>query len=1207
MKLESILKTMRLRKHNIILCSAFLATATMVAGVAVGAEKPKPEAQSPAGRAGPTGNLGAGSAGSLRRSEKATPAPAAKVAASRRSFDFNRDIAPIFKVSCNACHGAEKQEGHLRLDSDAAVLEGGVSGKAVIPGNSKDSLLVKRLRGSSDGPGMPLGADPLPADRIKLIRDWIDHGSFAMGESINSKAAPQPEAAHPEAPREYPLFAGKIRPILAGHCYQCHGPDVQQNELRVDSLVSILKGSANGKVVVPGNSDHSPLLRRLLGLDRPRMPYGSPPLSENEINLIREWINLGAPGPDATEPILAAKPVMHWAFAKPVRPELPKVKIESWCRNPIDYFTQARLEMEGVPFSPEASRETLIRRLSLDLIGLPPTPQEVDAFLADKTPDAYERLVDRLLASPHYGERWARPWLDLARYADSNGYEADPLRVAWKWRDWVINALNQDMSYKEFTIEQIAGDMLPNPTTDQLVATGFHRNTMLNKEGGVDREEYRWYSLVDRVSTTANVWLGITLECAQCHNHKFDPFTQKDYYRFLAFFDNAQYKLVDLGQGEGYIEEPEIELPTSEQEAKSKELKAEIAKLQTVLNTQTPQLDAAEAQWEGEMKSADAKWTVLRPSRLESAGGATLTVLEDQTVLAGGKNPEADTYVIETKSELSKITGIRLEVMNDPSLPQGGPGRDPEGNFLLTEFEVGEAAADKPQVVQKVVFKSAVANESQEGYNISNLVKSDPEARGWAIDASPTKVPLRRQAVLVPDKPFGFEHETLLTIRLKHNLRRATRTIGRFRISVTATSDPESIVRVPARLLPVLDTPVPQRTKEEKESLAAVFRSLAPLLKPQRDRLAELQKAVEKLGIATAMTMKDRQSFERPSTYLHIRGSYLNKGDMVYADVPASLPPLPKNVMPNRLGLASWLVDESNPLTARVEVNRIWETLFGRGMVETSENFGTQGSPPTHPELLDWLATEFMRQGWSMKKLIRLIVTSSTYRQSSRVTPELIERDPYNKLLTRGPRFRMEAETVRDIALAASGLLSPKLGGPGVFPYQPEGIWDRPYSEDKWVMSQGEDHYRRGIYTFIRRTAPYPSLTVFDAPSRESCTVRRVRTNTPLQALTTLNDPTFFEAAGALAKRIMTEAGPDPSSRATHGFRLCVTRQPAAKELEQILAFHDQQLDRFRKDPKAAGAVVKAVTNPPSDPADLAAWTMVSNALLNLDETITKE
>jgi hypothetical protein len=1151
-------------------------------------------------------------AGALRaaKPQAAGQANAGQTTAPSKTIQFDRDVIPVLQSSCVPCHGPEKHEGQLRLDSEEAILRGGVSGKVIIPGNGQESLLVKRLLGVAGAPRMPLGGDPLSAEKIALIRAWIQQGSFTSAPPHDFPAAVKPPASHPSATIGSVVFASQIRPILAARCYPCHGPEVQQNGLRLDSLEAILAGSTNGKVIIPGDSQKSHLVRRLLGLERPQMPYGAPPLSAEQIDLVRKWVDEGAAGSGSglIEAAAAAGSVKHWAYVKPERPEVPQVKNAAWCRNSIDNFIMARLEKEGLSHSAEADRITLRRRLNLDLVGLPPTIEEVDAFLADKSPNAYEKVVDSLLASPHYGERWAQPWLDYARYADSHGFEKDPLRVAWEWRDWLINALNQDMSFKEFTIEQLAGDMLPNPTQQQLVATGFHRNTMLNYEGGVDREEYRWYSLIDRVNTTASVWLGVTLECAQCHNHKFDPFTQKDFYRMLAFFDNNQHQILELGQGEGHDQEPEIELPTSEQEAHSKVLRDHIAQVQTVLNTQTPELDAAQAEWEAKMKKADDEWTVLRPSHADSVGGATLRVLEDGSVLASGKDSEPETYLIEAETALPKITGLRIEVLNDPSLPHGGPGRDPEGNFVLNVVDVTEAPAAKPQAVEKVVFKAAFGNESQKGYDISNLVpKEERWGTGWAIDSSASKVPLRRQAALIPDKPFGFEGRTLLNIRLKQYMRRPTRNLGRFRLSVTSITEPQSIVRIPARVLPALDITPAERNKEQKEALSAVFRSVTPLLKEQRDRLSELQKEFDRLGIATAMIVRERQGFERPWTYVHIRGSFLNKAEKVYADVPASLPPLPKDVMPNRLGLALWLVDENNPLTARVQVNRIWEAIFGHGIVETSENFGRQGTLPTHPELLDWLATEFVRQDWSMKKMIRLIVTSSTYRQSSRVTPDLLERDPYDKLLERGPRFRVEAETVRDIASAASGLLSLKIGGPSVFPYQPEGVWDRPYSDEKWVMSEGEGRYGRGIYTFMRRTAPYPSLTVFDAPSRELCTIRRVRTNTPLQALTTLNDSAFFDAARALAKKMMLEGGADPPARATYGFRRCISRRPTASELDHLLAYYRQQQAHFESDPKAASEVVKNFENPSSNVADQAAWTLVANVLLNMDETITKE
>jgi mono/diheme cytochrome c family protein len=1141
--------------------------------------------------------LAAGAAQIVSQSQAAAPKPPARIT-------FARDVAPIFQKNCIACHGSVKPQGGLRLDSEAATLKGGESGKVIVPGDSEKSPLVKRLLGVGEAARMPMGADPLPASQIKLIRAWIDQNSFVIPkEPARTPAAPV--AAHPRE-NGSGIYAAEIRPILAARCYSCHGPELQQNGLRLDSLEAILKGSTNSSVVMPGDSEKSPLVRRILGLDRPRMPYGGPPLPADDVELIRKWIDQGARGPDPGGLLAATQPVKHWAYVKPVRPDVPTVKNAAWCRNPIDNFVLARLEKENLRPTSEAGKEMLIRRVSLDLIGLPPTPEEVDAFLADHSPQAYEKVVDRLLASPHFGERWAAVWLDLARYADTHGYEKDLRRTMWKYRDWVINAFNEDMSFREFTLEQLAGDMLPQPTNEKLIATGFSRNAMTNMEGGVDPEEYYWYTQVDRVNTTATVWLGSTLGCAECHNHKFDPFTQKDYYRFLAFFAGESYE-VDHSGGDTYAREPMIELPTPEQTAKSKELRGEIAKLQTVLDTPTPALAAAQAQWEQDIKAAEAKWTVLQPSHYVSQGGATLQVLPDGSLLAGGKNPDADSYEISASTDQVGITGVRLEVMRDPSLPAGGPGRDHDGNFFLSDFEVQAAPAEKPASLQKIVFKEAAADESQSGYGFDNLVNDKPRPKGWGIDTSDDKSTTIRRGVLTPDKPFGFAGGTVLTIRLKHDMAFSKCGIGRFRISVTTMADPRVVVSVPARLRNVLDLPPTQRMEKPAADLAAAYRAIAPLLQPTRDKKKGLETEVSKLGIATTLVMGENDSFERPCTNLHIRGSFLSVGDKVCAGVPFILNPLPDDQMPNRLGLANWLVSDDNPLTARVTVNRYWEQLFGRGIVETSEDFGTQGSPPTNPLLLDWLATEFMRDGWSMKKMLRLIVTSATYRQSSHATPELAEKDPYNLLLARGPRFRVPAEMVRDMALEAGGLLSPKMGGPSVFPFQPAGVWDRPYNDDQWEESKGEDAYRRSLYTFIRRTSPYPSWTTFDAPTREFCTVRRVRTNTPLQALTTLNDPAFFAAAQALGRKILQDSGPGAAARATYGFRRCLTRPPTAQELDRILAYYRHEVAYFQNETKAASEVAKGYTGPPASLPEAAAWTMVSNVLLNLDEAITKE
>lgn len=1132
-------------------------------------------------------------------------------ASGSEAVHFSSDIAPIFQQWCAKCHSGDNAMGRLRLDSEAAILRGGVSGPAIVPGKSAASLLVKRILGLTEGARMPMNGDPLSSGHVKLIQRWIDQGDFT-GVEASDKGAPgtgrdESVQVNSAASDRSPLFATKVRPILASRCYGCHGSEVQQNGLRLDSLANLLKGSESGKIVVAGHSDQSRIIRRLTAKERPLMPYGGPPLSNEEIAVIRQWIDAGARGPDSSAAIPSIKALRHWAYTKPMRSPIPEVENAAWCRNPIDNFILSKLEKSGLQPSEEADKATLIRRVYLDVIGLPPSPQEVDAFLSDKSPNAYEKLVDRLFGSPRYGERWARHWLDLARYADSNGYEADRRRTAWEYRDWLIRALNQDMSFREFTIEQIAGDMLPNPSQDQLIATGFNRNSMLNQEGGVDPEEYYWYSLVDRTNTTASVWLGLTLGCAQCHNHKFDPLTQKDYYRFLAFYSNSEYK--EGPEGDRWVREPELELPTPDQEKKSGELRGRIAELQKVLDTQTPQLDAAQKSWEAEMRVGDQRWTTLLPDRYESAGGAAMTSLPDGSILAAGKNPQADTYILVARSEDKLITGIRIEVLGDSRLPNGGPGRDPEGNFFLSRFEMQIAPAGDPDRKQLVNWKDAAADESQEDYNIKRIVqrseRDEDRVRGWAIDAS-THSP-RREAVFVPEKPFGFPGGTILTITLKHEMRHASRNIGRFRLSVTTSDAPEFVVKIPARSRPLLDVPEQKRTTEETQKLAAAHRAVAASLEPTRKQIAKLQEELENLGIVTAMIMRERSGIARPAAYIRERGSFTSKGDLVYADVPSVLGPLPETAVPNRLALAQWLVSDDNPLTARVTVNHFWEAIFGHGIVETAEDFGSQGDLPSHPELLDWLATEFEQKGWSMKAIQRLMVTSATYRQSSHVTSELLARDPYNKLYARGPRFRVEAEMVHDIVLSAGGLLSSKMYGPSVFPYQPEGILDLPYNDEKWIESKGDDRYRRAIYTMIHRSAPYPSLSTFDAPSRETCTVRRVRTNTPLQALAVLNDPYFFDAARAMAKRMLSEGGTSTKECATYGFRLAVSRQPKQSELDQILDFYNQELAAYQLDPQAAMKTVNekpaSMTNAPV----LAAWTMVANVLLNMDETISKD
>jgi len=1021
-------------------------------------------------------------------------------------------------------------------------------------------------------------------------------------------------------------FKRQIEPIFARSCYQCHGAKKAMGQLRLDDQQSAMKGGISGASIVPGNSRQSLLMKRILGEgNEARMPMGSDPLKPAQIALIRRWIDQGAHWSNSESAIRNPQSAIqrHWAYAKPVRPALPKIKNQSWVRNPIDAFILARLEKERLQPSPEADKATLLRRVYLDLTGLPPSVKEVDEFLADNSPDAYERAVDRLLASQHYGERWARPWLDLARYADSNGYEKDNLRVAWKFRDWVINALNQDLPFDQFTIEQVAGDMLPNAPVDQKIATGFHRNTMVNQEGGIDPEENRFETLVDRVGTTATVWLGSTIACAQCHNHKYDPFSQKDYYRLMAFFDNAEYQIGYQSPGEDnsrYILEPQISLPTPEQETRRQALDTEIKQIEAKLKMQTPELDAGQAVWERGLLDEQNKWVTLDPAKLESTGGATMKLLEDKSVLLGGAAEEHDVYIITAKTDLKNVTALRVEALPDASLPKGGPGRDPYGNFLLTGIEVEAAPLDDARPTE-IAFKDAFVDDL--AYRLETKAFFSKEVGNTALDRPPgwfvnaTNDPatfgrLARQGVFAAEKPFGFDSGTRLTIKLKHLGGSLNQGIGRFRLSITTTEEPKRMVSVPARLRPIFSIPVAERTQKQREDLSAQFRAATPLLKADRDRMERLRDELRALDITTALVMQERQGYERPSTFFRERGSFLNKGDRVFAATPAVLHLMPESAPINRLGLARWLVDENNPLTARVMVNRFWEQIFGHGIVETSEDFGTQGERPWHPEMLDWLATEFMRPaaqggcGWSMKKLVRLIVTSATYRQSSVTTPALLGKDPYNRLLARGPRFRMEAEMIRDATLTASGLLNRKLGGPSVFPLQPDGIWRAPYSGEKWTVSRGENRFRRSLYTFVRRSSPHPAMMTFDATSREYCTVRRVRTNTPLQALTMLNDEAALEAARALAKRMVEEGGDDVKSRAIYGFRICVARAPKEKEVERIIALHQQQSSYFSERAAEAEKIVQS-HSARANAAELAAWTMVANVLLNLDETLTKE
>jgi hypothetical protein len=957
-------------------------------------------------------------------------------------------------------------------------------------------------------------------------------------------------------------FSRQIAPLLERACAECHAGAHARGGLRLDELAD---------VVVPRDSARSVLMQRLLGLGgEPRMPRGRPPLDAAELALVRRWIDEGAAGL-AGRPRL---PVDHWAYHPPVRPRVPAVKRIDWPRTPIDAFVLQRLEAEGLAPAPPADREALLTRVSLDLTGLPPTLPEIDAFLADTRPDAYERVVDRLLASPHFGERWAVPWLDAARYADSNGYERDGRRSMWRYRDWVVAALNADLPYDRFTVEQLAGDLLPGATPAQRIATGFHRNTAFNEEAGVDPEEARWERLVDRVSTTATVWLGTTLGCAQCHDHKFDPFTRRDFYGLMAFFESA--------------DEVTLPMPTPEQAAALARIEAELKAIEPVLTTWTPALGTEQRRWEAAFRALPARFTSLPPRASSSTAGTALAPAADASVLVGAaKGADVQTFMLETA--LDRITALRLEALPDPRLPGGGPGRGAGGNFWLTsvELEVAPAGRDAWEpVAWRAAFSDDRPRDEPERYAVETLLPGTPRApnldpdspRGWGVAAlydGARRLP--RQAVLVPERPFGFSGGTRLRVRLRYD-DPAGETIGRLRLSVTDREEPETITAVSAALAAVIALPEARRSQLERDQLAEAYRAVAPSLAPLRARRAALES--ERSALQVDSTLALAAGAPRP-TFVREGGAYTRKGEVVPASVPAALAPAapPRD----RLALARWLASAENPLAARVVVNRLWAQYFGRGLVETVEDFGSQGAVPSHPTLLDWLATELVRQGWRQKAIHRLIVTSAVYRQSSIATASR-RRDPDDRLYGRFPRLRLDAELVRDRALVASGLLDPRLGGPPVFPAQPAGVFAPPNStEPPWPA--GLDPHRRSLYTFWRRTAPYPTVALFDAPSREVCSVRRARTNTPLQALVTLNDPVFWEAARALGQR-MAEEGPDLSRRLLAGFRRSTGRRPTPDE--------EAVLERLYRKQRARGS------------SDATALAVVANALLNLDETLTR-
>ncbi len=1171
--------------------------------------------------------------------------------------------------------------------------------------------------------------------------------SLLVGASVTASALLVSSGANADPVQ----FNRDIRPILSDKCFACHGQDGKKRKagLRLDTHDGILQELKSGlKAVVPGDPATSSLVARITSADvDERMPPTDHPkqLTEEEIQTLTRWIQEGASWEE------------HWSFQTITRPEVLTPEHVEWVRNPIDDFVLARLEENGIAPSPEADRRTLVRRLYLDLTGLPPTIADVEAFLADQQPGAYERLVESLLESTEHAEHMTRFWLDAARYSDTNGYHIDNERYMWPWRDWVIRAFKENKPFDEFTIEQLAGDLLPNATNDQKLASGFNRNHMINFEGGIIAEEYRSQYVMDRVDTTGTVWLGLTMACTQCHDHKYDPITQAEYYQMFAYFNTISENGIDGRDGNSV---PRMRATNDKQDTRLAALEAEITGIREEMRKPMPEVDAAQGLWEvASREKLQNKWTALNPTSVAATNGTTLTAQDDGVILASGENPATEIFEAVYPLDESGITGLRLELLTNPEAPEHSLGRADNGNLVLSELEVEISPIGGETKFTKVNLISGDVDYEQTTLEIEKAIDGKLDT---GYGAGGHESPGGRTAVFVPEIPIGFAQGALLKIRLRHESGFGGHNTGRFRVSVTkdeamsrarlnqwyiagpytatdgkaayATAfEPEQGVDLeatypdgrqkwqlvvpgyadgtinalsgnvcatylyrkiisptarkttlsvgsndaikiwlndrvvhdnnisrgvekdqdritvdlkegenvlmmkivnygnayafyfantqeqagefPVAIETILAKAVEDRNEGEKDGLRDFYRKLnAPEWQTLDSVLAAKQEekdAFEK-NLPTAMVMD--QMAEPRETFIFSRGQYDQPGETVEPGLPAVLPPLPEGEENNRLGLARWLMDPVNPLPARVTVNRYWQQYFGVGLVKTTEDFGSQGEMPSHPQLLDWLAAEFIQSGWDVRHIHRLIVTSSTYRQASRHREDTRALDTRNRLLAYAPRLRLDAEAIRDNALAISGLLNLEVGGPSVRPYQPLGLWKEVgygggFTAQVFTLGEGDELYRRSMYTFWKRTSPPPSMMLFDAPNRETCTVKRSRSNTPLQALTLLNDPQFVEASRFLAERMMTEAGDTPEERLNHAFLLAVSRPATDQELIVLKNLYASELSGFEKEPERAEALLSVGMAPANDTlkhTELAAWSTVASVILNMDETITK-
>lgn len=1126
-------------------------------------------------------------------------------------------------------------------------------------------------------------------------------------------------------------FNRDVRPVLSEKCYHCHGADEgsRKAKLRLDLRAEAVKERDGAFAVKPKDAEASEVMKRILSTDPDEVmppPKEGHALTARETEIVKKWIAQGAEYAE------------HWAFVKPVRPVVPEVSgLKAEGRSPVDAFIAAKVVENGLTMAAEADRHTLIRRVALDLTGLPPSPEEVKSFVADTSEKAYERMVDAFLAKPAYGERWAKMWLDIARYADSAGYGSDPLRLnIWPYRDWVIGAFNRNMPYDQFTLEQMAGDLLPNATPEQVVATAFHRNTMTNTEGGTDDEEFRVAAVKDRIGVTMQAWMGLTMGCAQCHTHKFDPITQQEYYEFYAIFNQTADS--DLGN-----EEPTLPMPTAEEQAKMSKLKDEIAVLQKTVSQPTG--DALEKEMEAwaPLVLRPVNWTPLMPSNAATIGLAQLDVQKDASVLVHGATPGEDTYVVKVQQPMKGITALRLEALTDPSLPAQGPGRTGHGNAVVSElkasltigkantakgrfirielpgkkkmvslaevqaFSDGENVALKGKASQSSTDYEGEAKRAVDGNTDGDYFKSSSVTHTavsdnpwWELDLGaeeelseivvwnrndggtasrldgakvslldatrkPTYTRVLAKAPAVSEKlalsnskvlrlmnpsadfaqkdfgpagvldgapktgwafapelgkphalvvelgePLDIPEDGELTVTIQQTFGDG-HTLGRFRLSATTLALP--VRELPPGVRDTLAKARAQRSAAEQAQALAHFTPYSKALAATQAQLEAKQKELANLKPISVPVLREVTAEKQRTTRFLNKGSFLDPGAEVKPALLKSYHAVPAEA-PSRITVARWLTSRENPLTARVMVNRLWAQLFGTGIVETEEDFGTQGTLPSHPELLDWLASDFMDRGWDIKGLLKTLVMSHTYRQGSKATPEALQKDSRNLFLSHYPRRRLDAEQVRDQALALSGLLSPKLGGPSVYPPQPDGLWRAAFNGQRsWETSKGEDRYRRGLYTFWRRTVPYPSMATFDAPSRENSTLRRVPTNTPLQAFVTLNDPAYVEMAQALGARLLREGGDSVASRVRYGLELCLARPATDDQVAALEQLFQQELENYKTKPEDAKKLSTSTTLPVEktfpkdhDAAELAAWTAVANVLLNLDGVLTK-